>query len=195
MTEDGFADTMIFLPGTKEILFSYQLEYRSESYNLPLRLYYPVKSLDLMLQGENIAVHSNLLIQGEPLEMEDAIVNHYTARDLERDSTVDILFSGLSEAGESQGHAWQFIVPVALAHVLVIGLVVWLRRRRRASLAAESEGGGDIPDKEELLREIALLDDDFERGDISEEDYVRQRTQMKARLIEIMRREKIQADE
>lgn len=184
-TENGFADTMVFWPGPKEILFSYRLNYTSETYNLPLTLLYPVDSFDLMVEGEHLEVSSDRLTPGELPGMEGEQITYYTGNDLERNTTLDIRLSGLTPS-ESGGPSWSIIIPSVLALGLAVGFVVWLRNRSRP--AALPEWDRDIPDRETLLREIARLDDAFERGDISEEDYLKQRRERKTRLVELMRR-------
>lgn len=184
-TENGFADTMVFWPGTREIVFSYRLNYTSESYNLPLTLLYPVDSFDLMVEGEHVEVSCDQLTPSELSGIEGEQITYYTGNDLERNTTLDIRLSGLTPPGNG-GPPWSIIIPSVLALGLGVGFVVWMRNRSR--YAALPEGDVDSSERETLLREIAQLDDAFESGDISEEDYLKQRRERKTRLVELMHR-------
>jgi len=117
----------------------------------------------------------------------DQKIIYYAGSNLDRNTTMQISFSGLSSSGG--GLAWQFVVTIALAHIMGISLLVWWRRRRARRLVVQ-EGQEFIPTHEELLQGIASLDDDFERGNISEEDYSNRRSLMKAQLIEILQRKR-----
>lgn len=183
-TENGFVDTMVVMPGLKDMVFRYSLNYTSDSYSLPLTLHYPVGLFDLLVQGDNVTADSDQLIPGEPLVMDDTQVTHLMAQELEQGSTLDIRLSGLPL--ESQGiPLWPVITPFALALSLGVSYAVWKRNRSRPS--ALLEGNEQLSDEESLLQEIARLDDEYERGDISEEDYLQQRAQRKAQLKELMR--------
>ncbi len=183
-TESGFADSMIFTPGFKEIWFSYMLNYTSESYNLPLTLLYPVETIYLMVQ-EQVEVRYDQLTPAGLSSLEGEQFTQYMGQDLERDTTLDIGLSGLMPPGNG-GPPWSIIIPSVLALGLGVGFVVWMRNRSR--YAALPEGDVDSSERETLLREIAQLDDAFESGDISEEDYLKQRRERKTRLVELMRR-------
>jgi hypothetical protein len=66
----------------------------------------------------------------------------------------------------------------AVALVLVGAGLWWLQRRRATGAEPESREG--------LLQAIADLDDDFEAGNMSEAEYRRVRTRLKAKLIRLM---------
>jgi hypothetical protein len=181
----GFSDTAILAPGSKEILFSYNLDYTSDSYTIPLALHYPVDSFDLLVQGDHqIGVSCDQLTASELPNMEGAQITYYTGNNLERNTMLDINLSELL-AG-SKGPPWVVIIPSVLALGLLVGFVIW--KVNRSSQSASLESDVIIDDEEILLREIAQLDDKFEKGDISEDDYQRLRRDKKERLIDLRRR-------
>lgn len=180
----GFVDTMIFRPGTKEIQFSYRIDVTSEAYNLPVTLYYPVESLQLMVIGDGVDAVCDQLVLGEPLVMGDTQAIRFDGSGLERNTTLNIRLSGLEDGGGGL-FSWQGIVILVAAHAAGIGALMYWRRRRKARRVAVTTGDERIVGRERLLEEIARLDDAFEKGDISEEDYSRERSRLKARLGEI----------
>jgi len=68
----------------------------------------------------------------------------------------------------------------------LVGFVIWRVNRSRQSASLESDV--IIDDEEILLREIAQLDDKFEKGDISEDKYQRLRRDKKERLVDLRQR-------
>ncbi|MEE8372267.1 MAG: hypothetical protein V3R87_00835 [Dehalococcoidia bacterium] len=189
----GFVDTTIFLPGPKVILFYYTIDVTSESYILPVTLHYPVDSLRLMVIGDDVDVICDQLLLGEPLVTEEGETIQFLGSGLERDTTLDIRLSGLEDGGGGL-FSWQGIVILVAAHAAGLGALTYWRRRRKARRVAVTAGDEGIAGREKLLEELARLDDAFERGDISEEDYSRERSQMKARLVEITGRGGTQGD-
>jgi hypothetical protein len=75
------------------------------------------------------------------------------------------------------------IIGIALEVLLVIGLVVWFRRRRAASQPARS---AETVLMDALIRQIAELDADYEAGRLAQDDYERQRAALKGRLAALM---------
>jgi hypothetical protein len=185
--EGGFVDTMIVLPGTKEMLYTYRIENASGSYDLPVTLYYPVDSFDLMVQGKDVDVVCEQLIEGDPLVTEEGQIVRFLGQGLEPYTTLDISLSGLGGGGGGL-FSWQGIVILVAAHAAgLFALNYWRRRRRR--LAVVTGSAGERADRGRLLQEIADLDDAYERGDIAEEDYTQRRSLLKARLVEMTRSE------
>ncbi len=193
LAQGGFVDTVIFRPGAKEVLFSYRIDVTSDSYSLPVTLHYPVDSLQLMVIGEDVDVICDQLLLGEPLVTEEGETIQFLGSGLERDTTLDIRLSGLEDGGGGL-FSWQGIVILVAAHAAGLGALTYWRRRRKARRVAVTAGDEGIAGREKLLEELARLDDAFERGDISEEDYSRERSQMKARLVEITGRGGTQGD-
>ena len=182
---NGFSDTAILAPGSKEILFSYNLDYTSDSYTIPLTLHYPVDSFDLLVQGDHqIGVSCDQLTASELPNMGGAQITYYTGNNLERNTTLNISLSEL--LADSKGPPWVVIIASVLAFGLLVSFAVWRVNRSRQPASLESDV--IIDDEERLLHEIAQLDDKFEKGDISEDDYQRLRRDKKDRLVDLRQR-------
>ena len=182
---NGFSDTAILAPGSKEILFSYNLDYTSDSYQIPLTLHYPVDSFDLLVQGDHqVGVSCSQLTASELPNTQGTQITYYTGTNLKRNTTLDISLSEL--LASSKGTQWVVIIPSVLAFGLLVGFVIWRVNRSRQSTSLESDV--IIDDEEILLREIAQLDDKFEKGDISEDKYQRLRRDKKERLVDLRQR-------
>lgn len=182
---NGFSDTAVLMPGSKEILFSYQLGYTSDTYTIPMTLHYPVDSFDLMVQGDHrVGVSCNQLTASDLPSMGGSQITYYTGKDLERNTPLDIRLSGLLE--ESKGPLWAAIIPSVLAFGLLVGFGIWRLNRSRQLASLKSDV--IIDDEERLLLEIAQLDDKFEKGDIPEQDYLRLRGDKKEQLMNLRQR-------
>ncbi|MGH7462291.1 MAG: hypothetical protein ACREMA_14870, partial [Longimicrobiales bacterium] len=83
------------------------------------------------------------------------------------------------------------IAGIALLAVGVSAAGVGLRRRRKPDTKVRSSErrGALKADPEQLMDEIAALDDAFEAGEIAEAQYRRQRGTLKAQLLRLMRGE------
>jgi len=75
------------------------------------------------------------------------------------------------------------LIALGFAAVAAIGLLAFplLRRRQAARIVAEEMKN----ERMDLLQDIADLDDDFEGGKITEEEYKHARAELKAKLLEL----------
>jgi hypothetical protein len=89
-------------------------------------------------------------------------------------------------SGEGVGSVWAALLVAALAAGLAVAYPRW-RGRQRLSPAMARERKESATDRtQELLLEIAELDDAFDRGSIQEEDYRQQRQEKKRLLASLM---------
>jgi hypothetical protein len=163
--ENGFSDTMPFLPGSQEVAYSYEVEYNSGRYELSQLVNYPIANFDLMLQGD-VKVDVNLLGVKESLDIGDVSFSHFTGNDLVPGDVLSINMSDLPGSGS----LW-VITGVVLALVILGGGLNSIDQRRQR-----------------LLIELARLDDDFDDGKIQEDAYRSLRNETKVKLAELIRR-------
>jgi hypothetical protein len=188
-TEDGFIDTMDIKPGRKEIRFSYKVDYGSSRYKLSKRLYAKTESIDFLIPDKGIKAKSDMLEFRGSMGNPGQRFLHLKGKDLVKGSRIVLELKGLP---------W----GKGLFKMAVVGLVVvimgaglsypfmrkWLRR-------GESGGPGimgpeqptPVDRRQELVQEIAYLDDLFESGEIDPEEYRSKRKQMMEEVKEITR--------
>ncbi|MFH1651847.1 MAG: hypothetical protein ABID87_07110 [Chloroflexota bacterium] len=174
-------DTIPLTPGGREISFAYTLP-ASKSYTFHNQVSYRTMSYALLVAGEGYKVSSDQLQPGEPLEVSGSRFEHFKGGELAAGTTVTALITPAS--GDYVSFLW--IIPVI---AVAAGLFIFYRARGRKAPAAVPLPGGTGEAKEALLAEIARLDDAFENGAISEEDYRMQRDEKKTRLVEVMQDE------
>ncbi len=182
-TRNGFIDTMPVLPGGKEIIYSYRVNYDSGGYTFTRNSNYPMTRYDFLYQGEGIEATSIQLKTEEPLNIEGTRFNHLSGGNFGTDETLAVKMSGLP-----QDNTQRMVLWVALALGVLAGGFgfSYLFRRRRVQPVKPQMS----PDQErqKLLVELAQLDDDFEGNKIPEDAYRSLRARNKARLVELVKR-------
>ncbi len=177
--EEGFGETMPILPGSREVAYSYRVNHSSGKYTFSQNVNYPTAKYDLLFQGEVIEVISGQLAAAEPMDIEGTQFTHLSGSDFARGDILVVQLSDLPEA-DNQG----VIIWVALTLVVLTGGFGYLLRRRRGQPVSLEDSLDQR--RRGLLVELAQLDDDFERGEIPEEDYRRLRAVRKSQLVELM---------
>lgn len=184
-SEDGFVDTMAVLPGSKEVAYSYKVDYSSGEYTFSRRVNYPITDFNLMVQGEAVQVTSDQLVPKGLLDMEGVRFNHASGSDFTPGDTLVAQISGLPETGNQGIVIWTVLVLGVL--VGGFGLVYLLRKKRLQPVKAEVSLDQR---RQRLLVELAQMDDDFEDGKTPEEVYRRLRAERKAQLVALRQRPK-----
>lgn len=198
--DSGFVDSMPVSPGTREIAYSYKVSYDSGEYLLLRKADYPVADYYLLVQGEDIVITSDQLTREEPFEMGGTLFSYFSASALAPGETLVADISGLVQVGDQDVVTWVTLAVVVMVAGAVSGYL-FIRKKRPQPVRQEANIGrkGQQPQpvaqeanlgrkRQRLLVELARLDDDFEAGKIAEDNYRRQRQDVKARLIELMPR-------
>jgi LPXTG-motif cell wall-anchored protein len=179
ITENGFIDTMPVLPGPKEVVYSYQIYPDSKEYVFSKDADYPVRNLTLLIQGENIDISSEQLFADEPLSIEGVTFNHLTGNNIARGEQLSVQLSELPVTGSSINIVW-----LALILAILIGGFLFVFTLRRRKLVVEVPPESKEKAYQEVLTELAQLDDDFEDGKIDKEVYRRLRDEKKSQLLQ-----------
>ncbi len=188
-SEEGFIDTMPVLPGSKEVAYSYKVNYNSSRYTFALKVDYPTSRYDLLFQGESIEVTGNQLAEEEPMDIEGTWFKHFAGSDFTRGDVLEIQLSGLPQTSNQGAILWVVLTLVVLG--TGFSFVYLIRRRRLQPVSSED---GLEQQRQRLLVELAHLDDDFEAGKIPEKSYRRLRSARKTQLVELMQRAKEESD-
>ena len=122
-------NTLVFPPGEKEIVFSYNLDAPSSGeLVIDLLMDYPTDALHVMVQGEDIEVASTRLNPADPVTTNvGEQFMHFMGEGLNRGDTVDIRLSTLSG-----GNSSLFIILGVLAAVVIVGFSTYYLMRKRA---------------------------------------------------------------
>lgn len=184
ISEDGLVDTMPILPGDKEISFTYIVDYSSGEYTFTYKTNLPTDRYDILVEGEGVRVDSNQLIAGELVEMEGLRFIHLSRQELAAGENLVIQISGLPQPGNTG----DTVLVVVLALVVLsagFGFLYMTKRNRNQPVTTPTATENPGQQRQKLLGELAQLDDNFEAGKIAEDNYRKQRTTKKTRLIEL----------
>lgn len=182
-TSEGLTDTMPIMPGEKEMVYNYNIEYKGTSYDFKTVLYHPTASYDLLVQGGQFGPTSKL-VQEEPTTLNGVSYNRLSAKDLTPGTTLAAELINLPKSSFSLSPMW---VVLILAMLTVAFMVAYPKIKRARKPVPVARGKDIEARKRRLLVEIARLDDRYEAGEISEEQYQQLRSARKAQLTELMR--------
>ncbi|MDP2730624.1 MAG: carboxypeptidase-like regulatory domain-containing protein [Dehalococcoidales bacterium] len=181
--EGGFVDTMAVLPGVKDLAYSYNISYKGAEYVFSGKVNYPTDDYHLIVQSPNVQVAGARIAQAEPLTIEGAQFNHFSGGNLAPGDMVTAQISGLPKSANQSTVLWVLLAMAALGSGFVF---FYLKRRREPQSVQVSYARVE----ENLLAEIARLDDDYEGGRIAESAYRRLRAQKKAQIVKLMQSSK-----
>jgi len=178
MTDTGFGDTAAIAPGSgHQVVVVFTLP-PSARLNLSFHTPVAVDSTVVMIAGsaEPLVVKSSQLNSEGERTVQGTAVELYTGGSLASGDALDLTISTRSQIPT---------LPIGLAALglVVIGAAVLIFRRKKQSVASDSEEVK--PTEEELLDAIIALDDQFTAGNIDEAAYQRRRADLKAQISQL----------
>jgi hypothetical protein len=178
-TEDGFADTRAVPPGQSgvEASFTYDVPYSPESLRLEQAFDVPVRSVVLVLPGDDLGLEGAGLSSEGALETEMGPAVSYTAGPLDAGDFLSFTVVSRESPAEGTRRASSNGLAVGIIALAVAGGAVFLLWR--SPLPQEIP-----PDVRSRVEAIAALDRDFEEGRIGQDVYRKERRALKRRLRE-----------
>jgi mono/diheme cytochrome c family protein len=199
---DTIYDTAALAPGaaTQQIIVRYLLPYAGDSIEVSQEFLYPVTLINLLvadLPGMTATV--NGLEGGDAQDFQGRTYRIWQGADLPANSEVQIALSGLPPAGAADlgvapdaaalpgvvttGFApWMAWLMGGLTVAALAGVLLWSWRAGRVQTG--SRGQELVRQREELVRQIAQLDDLHALGALDQASWQQQRAALKARLLE-----------
>jgi hypothetical protein len=193
-------------PGKDQIMFQYAVPYTAPKYEFSLPLTHDIARFGLYLTDVGATLQSAQLSPA-PNPMGDtpgapkliALTGEKLTAGTTVKATIDKLPSAAMEPGKATSTPSSLpfgnnqtigIIVLALAAgaaVAVIAYPILRKRHQRDEDDFEDEDAAETPDdpRENLMQQIADLDDAFEAGDITEAEYKKQRAALKAQLAEL----------
>lgn len=205
VTPDGFADTGAVLPGegTTQVMLAYTLPY-SSGMTISRPVNYPVAAANVMMRADSgVALTGNGLAEATKRELApDAVFDVYAVNPLVSGESLAVTLTGepVYYASEEMSgtmsqartlvpnvvaNRWGIPVAGGLLGLAMIGFGVWWWRR--SSDKEEDIEQEDWPNTaQSVLNAIAALDDAYERGEVSDEDYQARRAELRAQARAIL---------
>ena len=182
----GFAMTTPVKPGEHEIAYSFRTTYSAGRLEFDHGLPFGAEDFRVLLPEGLGRVSSQELQEMEPLTLGDRTYQRLEGQDLQRGSRVVLNFTDLPQpslmarirTASTDDSVVLVSIPIALGAWLVALLgYVMLRSGRTASAAAAPV------DRAAVISAIARLDDRFRDGAIERQEYLRERWDLKDRLL------------
>ena len=176
-TDFGFAATVALLPGESTITYRYQVQGTGGSFDLGRVALYRIEEVTL-LAAEPLEVRTDRLEQSGEATIEGQRYTKWSsANPLEPGDRIQMIV--VAEAGSSVAViGGAALVGAAIVAAVALGLV----RMRRASRGGETEPDTGGPVRSEVLVAIAELDLRHQAGELSDGEWERRRSALKARL-------------
>lgn len=188
ITDRGFYDRSPLRPiEGAELVFSYTLPFeRGLEFAQPMS--YPVNATVILMPENGLTVDANGLQDLGIGDVGGTRRRIYNLGPITTGDTIELKLSGEPSGGEGEVTQIGLIIGVAVFGAALIIAGLWWHRIRVRDGVGELVVEGRIPsDREDLLKAIADLDDSFEAGRISEDEYLRLRQTLKGRIIDSMR--------
>jgi hypothetical protein len=183
-TDSGFTDTTPWVPGERQVAFSYSLPYQGSDYVFSTSLDFPADTVTILMPKDMASLES-----GSPFTQDETVLQGETylrarAENLEAGATIQATLTGLPRSGEGSNVQTRLFAALAVAAVGVVTLLGYnlYRSAKGGRLAAVSVADASERERANLLLAIVELDRQHEAGGIAEPEYRRRRTEAKQRL-------------
>jgi mono/diheme cytochrome c family protein len=176
-TDDGWADTLPLRPGPAglTLLASYELPYDDQA-TISHPLKYDTAGINLVIQGDGVSLAETegWTVRGQQT-LESGTVSTYGQINIPAGNTLTLNLEGRPRSanvasGLVVDNTTEILIGGAAAVLVIVGSVFAVRRWR-----LEPE---ELLSRDELLQEVAVLDDEFEAGEIEEDEYRRERQKL-----------------
>jgi hypothetical protein len=180
-TDSGFTDTSPWVPGSRQVAFSYSLPYEGSDYVFRTSLDLPTDTVSILMPKGKASLASESPFIQEETVFEGQAYLRARAENLEAGAPIQAILTGLPDGGGGgnvQGAVFAALAAAALGVVAVAAYTIY-RRSRPAAVTVEDSNERE---KAGLLLAIAELDRQHEAGEIGDSEYRRRRAQAKERL-------------
>lgn len=184
----GFALLASVPPGEHEIMFSYRFPYQAETLSLEKTYRYGAESLRILAPEEVVTIAVEGLGDPESVKIGERQYRVLTAEGVGRGGSLTVELDGLPTRGATDtiansvsGIRFQYIAPVALG-VLMVGLLIYGALTRSVTRRQTISTSDIANERAVLFRMISDLTNNYEAGEISDEEYRQRLLVLNARL-------------
>jgi len=198
-TADGFADTSPLRPGegVRQILASFKLAY-ADSLTFTQTITYPAAVVNILLPEAGVTLTGSNIVDGGVQDLQGSSFHLYTLTNVNAGDTLTFELNGKPQAasGEPTGSEPTAVAPAfdlrsasigGLSLALAVAIVTYWWVQRKEVVVVKATSSRDLAARrEELLAEIAELDEGFDNGEYPESDYRKEREKLKRELKRLM---------
>lgn len=195
-TADGFADTQPVRPGTGnyQIVVQYSLPY-NDALSFAQKIFYTTNNFSLLLPDAGITVSGGGLVDKGVQDIQGTKFRSFTLSGAKAGDVIKFdlkgkpTFAANAPAAASTSDTTTAIIGgVTLGLALsLVGLYYWNSIKQPGLQTVTVKGGKSLSKRrEELIAELADLDEGFEKGEYPEAEYKTEREKLKAELRKII---------
>ena len=188
-TEDGFGDTVSIPPGSGvyQVLVHYRLPFNGFELDYSQPMNYPVSDVVVMTPAGQLKINDEFFQDLGVQSIPSGDVQVYSGGGISRGDALEFRITGFQPSLIEQ--------PITVAldlnpYVMVIGIVgvglilagIFLFTRNQKRSISIDVPAGEEDEKNKILDMIIALEDLYNEGEISEEDYHRKRQELKGKL-------------
>lgn len=191
VTDNGFNYTGSIVPGFEnELVFSFTLDFDSRlDFEQPVD--YPVGAVVALVTEGILTLSGDEVVDRGPQDMGGTPLRTYNLPAVEAGQAISFRIRSAASSGGESGVGGLVIGLAALGVGLLVAGLLWYRRSRAgAEIEPSPQPEKASIKRDQLLRQIADLDDAFEAGEIDASSYEQQRARLKDEVRRLM-----QADE
>ena len=160
-------DPRPIIPGNSQTFFTFSIP---PSNRIAQRITYPTAGMDLLVQPTDTPVSTTVLRDLGDVTLGTNVFRRFGAEQLAPGTQINIALSSPETASNLQTPIW-----IAAASMVVVAILVLYMRTLKT-----------VPNRRTiLLEQIADLDERYESGELSEDDYKNRRNALKAEVIDL----------
>jgi len=190
LTKDGFGDTSSLPPDKmRQILYTYELPF-TDPFTFSQTLKYPIEAMIIVLPETGLHLQSDQLQFEGVQKAQEVSFQVYRGENFPAGHPLKLsINSSPVNLSFSNDNLWNLLIGggVLLLSIALGGF--WVHRYQHP--VEKFTNRVETPDdKTRLLDAILTLDDEYQNGKISEQDYLKQRVTLKARLMTLLQEKK-----
>jgi len=199
-TEDGFGDTASIPPGSGvyQVMAFYDLPYQRSRLTFEQEMPLPVGAAIIMTPVGDVQVKGNQIQDLGVRQIQNGSIQVFVRENLSAGEDFTFSLSGrpLESVGEEQApdsdqQRRNLLIGGGILGVVLVGVGLWFYLRLNREEAPD-EFSQEPSSRQEILDEIIMLDDQFEAGQIEEDQYRARRAELKDQLRAAVEGEKAQ---
>ncbi|MBT3863223.1 MAG: carboxypeptidase regulatory-like domain-containing protein [Chloroflexi bacterium] len=188
--ETGFALTNPIPPGEAAVLISYILPYEGDGFDFNLKLPYGADKVRMLIPDEGGIITAEGFGGAESVVVAENVFNQFEGTDYAAGTELLAKFSGLPQPTPLQqlsdffkGRTYVIVIiwVVGIALLAILGYAMYSSRKRND---LSSDDDNELVGRADVIAEIAELDEEFESGNIEEDDYNDRRDELKRLVLE-----------
>ena len=189
--DTGFALTNPIPPGEFAVLISYILKYEGDSFDFNLKLPYGADQVRMLLPEDGGSIRADGFGGTESVVVGDSVFNQYQGADYAAGIELGLAFSDLPQPTIFQvisdffsGRTYVIVIIwiVGIAFLVILGYAMY-STRKNSNLSSEDDE--ELANRDDIIAEIAALDEDYEADNIDEDEYNDRRDELKRLALKI----------